>query len=200
MEERNAEERNLNNGFKFSMLHVLSIFIFASLLVITVFMLWRTSRKSTDILIYEDIQLLSKIFEKINRECRILGFVHDKNYIDFLTVKDFVGSEVGSMNLMLAQQWKGPYLKDNPTIQQRQYQILHAQKGYFIVPGDGIVLGNGKKIGTDFVLDKNSDMSKILKDTNQLMSPVGALAVEIQVGSSALAGAMQGGFIFQDID
>ena len=70
----------------------------------------------------------------------------------FLTnpVKSFEGSEVGSLNLAYPKKWQGPYLGDNPTFQGKAYQIIRTKNGYFVTPGDGIMLPNGLVIGRDF--------------------------------------------------
>lgn len=161
-------------------------FIAGSLLLIlfgiSVFVLWKQAKSSTDVVIAQDVAQLQKIFEDIHRDCGIVDFEHTKNYIDFLTVKEFVGSEVGAMNLLHPTNWKGPYVQNNPTIQEKEYIILRTEKGYFIVPGEGVALGNGKIVGKDFGLNENADVQKWLGDHNKLYSQFGALGAKIEVG------------------
>ena len=64
------------------------------------------------------------------RSFSIYGFDYQKNPINFLNIKSFEGSEVTSMNLTFPDQWEGPYLSDNPTIQQKDYLIVKTKKGY----------------------------------------------------------------------
>lgn len=159
--------------------------IFTTLLMISISMIWRQTKIVTDLIIQQDLQMLTKILNHINQECRIIKVKHEKNYIDFLTVTSFVGSEVGGLNLAFAQRWKGPYLKDNPTIQEKNYVLLANKQGYFIVPGDGVVLNNGKKIGVDIILNAQTDMQKLLKKGGCLHSEYGALAAKMDVGFNA---------------
>lgn len=163
---------------------MIAIGVFAVLFLISVGMLVRQSSRSSDILIVQDVQELKQVMQSIHQDCKILSLEHTKNYIDFLTVKEFVGSEVGAMNLAYPQNWKGPYVKDNPTVQQRQYVILKTEKGYFIVPGDGVKLGNGKKIGTDIVLDSSTDVAALLQDSEGLKSEQGSLGTRVDIGTS----------------
>lgn len=164
----------------------IAVIIFAFLFTISALMLFMQSQKASDKLIVQDVKRLKQIIMKIDQDCKIIGFEHTKNYIDFLTVKDFVGSEVGAMNLAYPQNWQGPYLKDNPTVQQQQYIILKNKKGHYLVPGDGVVLANGKKIGTDIILNADTNIEKLAQDPNGLKSPEGVLAVSLDIGKNFL--------------
>ena len=136
----------------------LGAIIFAMSLIV----LWYQGKKASDRIIADHIVQLDAIFENIHRTCNIINFEHQKNYIDFLTVKSFVGSEVGSMNLAYPEKWVGPYLDDNPTIQEQYYQIVRTKKGYFIVPGLGVRLSNGKIIGKDIILSEDADIQGMI--------------------------------------
>ena len=164
-----------------TLLPFVSATIFSTLFIISVVMFWRQAYQPTDSLIHQDIVALQKIFQKINKDCKTISFAHEKNYIDFLTVKEFVGSQVGSINLAFPKFWKGPYLNENPEIQGHAYVILKNKQGYFIVPDNGVVLGNGKVIGKDIILNCKTDMKKMLQDLNGLKSSAGALAAPVEV-------------------
>lgn len=166
---------------------VVTVIVFGSLLAITLFMQFRNIRTVTDHVIHADIMQLQQVFSQIHKECYIIDFEHKRNYIDFLNVISFVGSEVGSMNLAFAKNWKGAYLKNNPTIQQKLYVVLKNKQGFFIVPDDGVVLDNGKVIGTDIKLGWESDMKSLMSNNNALLSNVGVLAAPIQVGSKPIS-------------
>ena len=161
-----------------------AILLFVSLFGISIYKLYRTSTRSSDVIITEQVQKLKTIFDQIHKDCGIIDFEHEKNHIDFLTVKSFVGSEVGPMNLLYPRQWKGPYVQDNPTIQEEMYVILHNKSGYYIVPGDGVKLLNGKVVGTDVVLDYQTDMKQAMLQEDALKSESGVLAVKIDVGKT----------------
>lgn len=164
-----------------SLLFFLAATIFSALFVISAVMFWEQTHKSVDAMVHQDVMALQKVFQKIHQDCKILSFDHEKNYIDFLTVKEFVGDQVGAMNLAVAKFWKGPYLKENPEVQEHAYVILKNKQGYFIVPGDGVVLSNGKVVGKDIVLHANTDMKKMMQSPNGLKSSAGILAAPIEV-------------------
>ncbi len=119
-------------------------------------------RRSTDVVIADHVQMLSSILTTINTTCGIIDFEHSRNYIDFLNVRSFVGSEVGSMNLKNPQHWQGPYVEDNPTIQEKMYIILKTKTGYYIVPDNGVELRSGAIIGKDLILDSQTNIEKLL--------------------------------------
>ena len=100
--------------------------IFLSLFFIAIFNLLYESKVEVDHLVSTHIQQLEAIFQKIDQKCKILSFSQDKNYIDFLTVKEFSGSQVGPIMLMFPEKWEGPYIKDNPAIQEKLYQLIKA--------------------------------------------------------------------------
>lgn len=159
--------------------------IFAGLLVFlgfafSVYFYWSHNKDFTDALIVQDIKKLSSIFDSIKNNAGIQSFEHQKNYIDFLTVKDFIGSEIGSMNLNHPEKWQGPYVDDNPTVQDKYYLVVQTNNGYFITPGEGVKLANGKVIGKNILLDKDADVRAMISDKSYLLSEYGPLAVEIK--------------------
>ena len=130
---------------------------------------FKSSSKQLNIAIMsEDINNLKNIFNRIQATCRIIDFDAQKNIINFLNVGNFEGSEVGPMNLAYPDKWEGPYVDDNPTMQTLEYQVVKTKKGYFITPGDGVELPNGKIIGKDIPLTENTDIEQLMK-TDLLM-------------------------------
>ncbi len=130
---------------------------------------YKDSQTISSQLTAQTIEELAQIFKKIDDSCKIIDFEHEKNYVDFLTVEKFIGSEVGSMNLTYPEKWEGPYLRDNPTIQEKYFVIIDTPKGYYLAPGDGVKLANGKIIGTDLILDRNTDFEKLIQDKDMLL-------------------------------
>ncbi|MGE0010018.1 MAG: hypothetical protein AB7F19_05770 [Candidatus Babeliales bacterium] len=161
------------------------VLFFTILLCISFFTWWQQASVWQEQVIDEHITTLLGIFKRIDAECHITGFEHQKNYIDFLNVATFAGSEVGSMNLAQPHKWKGPYIKDNPTIQEKQYQIVRTHKGYFIVPGEGVELGNGKVIGKDIVFDEDADIEAMMQDEHALKFKEYKLAAPLILKSEA---------------
>jgi len=134
------------------------------LLLITIGAFLYNAKMATNRIIGKHIEEMEQIFNDINEKCGILGFEHDTNFVDFLTVGSFVGSEVGSMNLREPKNWEGPYLHDNPTIQTKYYEIVRTDKGYFLVPGKSVKLSSGLVIGEDIVFDKDVDIAALIEN------------------------------------
>jgi len=163
---------------------VLTVILFFILIGVSLFKLFYDVKVSSDAIITQEVKQLVKIFKRIDKKCKIIDFDYQKNNINFLNVEKFTGSEVGPMNLVYPQNWEGPYLKDNPTIQGKEYQIVKTKKGYFIVPGQGVKLSNGKVIGKDIVFDRNADIPKMMVDEKFLNFKGESLAVPLDVGVS----------------
>lgn len=151
--------------------------------------------KKTDIgeIITQDVQKLSDIFENIHKEAGIISFDFQKNPINFLTIKKdgFVGSEVGSMNLAYPKKWNGPYVKDNLAVRGVEYLVVRTKKGYFITPGLGLKLPNGKKMGTDIPLDENASIAAMAVDENFLSFKGKPLAVRLKFNDQDPAKTVQ---------
>ena len=131
----------------------------------------------------EYIQLLAGVFGQIDKHCTILSFEHKSNPINFLNVKNFVGSEIGAMNLKYSDRWKGPYAIYNPTYQGKLYEVIKAQDGFYVVPGNGVVLPDGRVIGKDIVLDENANLAQLISNGSLLIDGK-PLAVKIEIGSA----------------
>ena len=154
--------------------------LLAVLFIITITRFVLQARIATDRVIAEHIEILAPIFKKIDETCKIIGFEHESNYIDFLTVKSFVSSDVGSMHLIYPDAWEGPYLQENLTVQGKIYQIVKAKQGYYIVPGDGVELANGKIIGKTLRFNKNTDMDTLIRQNLLYMGKPLAAPIEFK--------------------
>ena len=91
-------------------------------------------------IINEDLARLSRVFDQIDKTCNILNISCNRCVIDFLTVKNFITSEVGCLNLAFPERWEGPYLGTNPRFQEKHYELVSVDEGLFIVPGDTVKL------------------------------------------------------------
>ncbi len=161
----------------------LTVLFFLSLIGLTIFTVRHKTRQFSGQAMVNDIYHLANIFERINKDCMILSFDYQKNNINFLNVKSFTGSEVGPMNLAHPDRWNGPYMKDNPTMQGKEYQIVRTDAGYFIVPGDDVQLPNGKVMGKDIILSEDSDIAALAQDPDYLSFNGKSLAVQIQIST-----------------
>lgn len=157
--------------------------VFVVLVVVALLVQWYVSPVNESAQIVQDLVTLSKVLQQIDRDATIIGFDHQKNWINFLQIKKdgFVGSEVGSVNLAYPEKWNGPYMQDNPTIQDKEYMVIQTKQGYFIAPGVGVKLPNNKVIGTDIKLDEESDIMALMNDTNALLYDTKRLAVPLQL-------------------
>ena len=59
---------------------------------------------------------------------------------------------------------------------------MHTKKGYFIVPGTGVRLSNGKVIGKDIVLDEDADIEQMAADDQALRYRGKKLAARVPTG------------------
>ncbi|MFH1643643.1 MAG: hypothetical protein ABIA74_00510 [bacterium] len=158
------------------------IFSVTLFLALVFFFVWRNFKSRpyfSAILINTDISKILDSLSKIDRDCSILEIQNDRDYIDFLSVEKFKGSEVGPLNLAYSKNWKGPYVQQNPVFQGKLYEIVKAKDGIFIVPGQGASLPNGYIIGKDFKVDKNSEILEMLKKGGKLNFEGRPLAVKI---------------------
>lgn len=162
----------------------LSAIFFMVLVGIAIFSVRSGAKQFSGEAMVSDIVLLAGLFEQINNDCTILSFDGQKNPINFLTVGSFAGSEVGSMNLVHPERWRGPYLHDNAAIQGIEYQIVRTDAGYFIVPGEGVKLPNGQIIGKDLHLDATADIAKLVQEGQALNFKGKPLAVQILSGDN----------------
>lgn len=159
-----------------------AIVIIILLVVLSVTNFFTSSELLTGRLIANDVKKLQEIFNRIHATCHIVGFDNQKNSINFLNVGSFVSSEVGSMNLAYPDKWEGPYVADNFELQGKEYMIVQTNAGYFITPGEGVKLPNGKTIGTDIKLDLDTDIMALMHDKEGLYYkglPLAAQMVDI---------------------
>lgn len=160
--------------------------LFAILLIASGITIKYRNKQYLGDLIFKDVSNLVRIFETINRDCIILGFDYQKNPINFLNIKSFSGSEVGPMNLLYPKKWRGPYATKNPTMEGIEYQIIHTRQGYFIAPGQGVKLPNGKIIGKDILFDEQADIIQMAKDPYTLNFQNKPFALQLYIGKQAL--------------
>ncbi len=138
--------------------------VIVGLCIVTVINFYYRSEYVTGTIISQEVKRLSGIFQSIQQRCKIIGFDNQQNRINFLNVEKFVGSEVGPMNLQYPEKWEGPYLKDNPTIQTKEFMVVRTKQGYFVTPGNGVRLPSGKVIGKDIVFDESADIDQMIQD------------------------------------
>ncbi len=147
---------------------IVSSLLIGFLFLLTLGWYWYRSTQAIGLIINDDVAKLATIFEKIDSTAGIAGFDYQKNPINFLNVRSFVGSEIGSMNVKYPKKWQGPYLDDNPSIQGKDYMVVKTKKGYYITPGEGVKLPNGLVIGVDVKLDEDADIDALVQKSHPL--------------------------------
>ena len=179
---------------------ILTIALFAILVGISIFSLTYKSKTNTVTLIDNDLRVLVDIFNRIDKDCKILNFDYTQNRINFLNVKSFAGSEVGAVNLAYPEHWQGPYVTDNPNIQGEEYLIVVTSKGYFITPGTGVRLPNDLVVGRDIVLNKEADIEAMIKPGGPLNYNGTPLAAKLNVGANIYEQAIREHYLTLDED
>jgi hypothetical protein len=142
---------------------VISATVLILLMLIFTFKVLHDKSNFTSNIISRDLSLIKNAIIKVDSDCKIIDIKENKVIIDFLNVKSFSGSVIGGINLANSEKWQGPYIKNNPTIFQKFYEIASTKEGIFIVPGRGTKLPNGLTIGTDFKIDYNSSITEMIR-------------------------------------
>lgn len=168
---------------------LVAIAVICALIGFSIFTFRARKARDRGVMFTNDIARLVQIFQKIDATAGIAGFDFPKNEINFLNIKKdgFVGSEIGSMNLIRPARWEGPYIEEITSLQEQNYMVVRTDRGYFITPRDGVRLPNGKVIGQDIIIDENSDIESMMQDNALLAYNGSPLAARIMIsGSSAL--------------
>lgn len=169
-----------NSGLiRSSLMPILAISLFSIFVIIAIFNTFVSTKEYKGEIITKEIEQLADALKKIEKDCKIVSLEAQKNSINFLNVKSFAGSQVGPLNLKHPERWKGPYLETNPSMQGKEYLLIRTKKGYFITPGEGVKLPNGKIVGVDIKLDERADIEAMTKDEKQLGYKGKALAVPL---------------------
>ncbi len=179
---------NLNDsheGFAWRIFIPVMVTIFFITMIIIAIVNWRiTSKEYLADIIAKDLGIVASALERIDNDCKILSFDYQKNRINFLNVTSFVGSEVGSVNLAYPDKWQGPYLEDNPTYEEKEYLVVRTKYGYFVTPGEGVTLPNGKIVGKDIILNDNADLVEMAHNNEQLQYNGKVLAIKLKLSTS----------------
>lgn len=149
--------------------------LLVTLLILGVsFVVWQFYKGTSDVnsVIIADIAQLAEIIKRVDARCKIIGFSHEKNNIDFLHLSTVPGRQVNALIIDYPEQWQGPYLKRDLKIQGAFYQIVQTRTGYFIVPGQGVRLDSGKIIGRDIMISKETDLGPLMQHDGLLTDPL----------------------------
>lgn len=147
---------------------IFSTTILLSLLAVFFYKVFHSKPQVVATAIIDDLKIIDTALNHIDKNCNILSIRGDRAIIDFLTVKKFVGSQVGALNLAYSTKWRGPYAQTNPAIQDKFYEIVKTKEGYFVVPGHGVQLPNGLFIGHDVEINFESSIKTMIKPGGRL--------------------------------
>lgn len=145
---------------------IFPIFSSVILVLIFIFFIYRHLKYTPldeAVLIESDLNTIVDKLTQIDKECSILDFKYDRNFIDFLTIKSFISSEVGALNLAYPEKWNGPYLPDILRVQDKVYEVVKSRDGYYVVPGRGVILPNKLEMGKEIIIDDKTNVSALLK-------------------------------------
>lgn len=171
-----------NSGLvRSSLMPVLAITLFCIFIVIAIFNTFVSTRDYEGEIIERDVNKIANAIMQVEKDCKIYSVESQKNSINFLNVKSFAGSKVGPINLKHPERWQGPYMELNPSMQSKEYLLVRTKKGYFVTPGDGVKLPNGRVIGVDIKVDENSDIEAMMKNDQQLAFKSKALAAPLAI-------------------
>lgn len=168
-----------------SLLPVIAVTLFCIFVIIAIFNTFVSSRNYEVGIIERDVKHLADILMQIEKDCKIISFEAQQNSINFLNVKSFAGSQVGPINLKHPDRWKGPYLEVNPSVQSYEYMVVRTKSGYYVAPGNGVKLPNGKVIGVDIKLNEDADIDSMVKDNKLLSYKNRALAAQVTIKKRA---------------
>ena len=115
-----------------------------------------------------DLEVLARVLHVIDESCSILSVKYDHTKIDFLNTVAFEGSEIGGLNLAYPRQWKKSFLKDNPTVEGIEYELVRAKDGFYVMPGQGLRLPNDLVMGKDIIIDRSVAVMPLLKEGGPL--------------------------------
>jgi len=140
---------------------IVGIVLFA-LLVFTMYQFYGGAKNAAERVMANDIDQVVKILEQIDATCEIVNIVRDDAAIDFLQVQAFAGSQIGALQLKYPEKWKGPYLQRNLMVQGIPYELIQTREGFYVIPGKGVRLSNGKIVGKDIIFTRETDVELYL--------------------------------------
>jgi hypothetical protein len=148
---------------------VVSTLFFAVIILVFAIRIFYSRPRIIASIIEDDVKLVTLVLEKIDAKCNILNIEDDYNEVNFLNVASFKGSQVGPINLAYPDRWEGPYLRVNPTIQKKFYEIVRAKDGYFVMPGKGVRLPHGLVMGEDIKITSETAVRPMLERESPLL-------------------------------
>lgn len=117
----------------------------------------------------EEFLIAANIIRSIDNDCKIIKLIGNNNPVNFFNIKEFSGNTIGSIQIADPLKWHGPYLDYIPSYNDVPLSLVNTASGLYIVPGNGTLLENGKIMGTDIIIDQNTNMDEIIKNYPELL-------------------------------
>ena len=174
-------DKRFGSFFKWTARHftIFSSTIFVILLSIFIFKAVYHRSHYLASVIEQDITRIAHALADIDKNCNILSLNGERTAVNFLTVKSFVGTSVGGLNLAYPHKWQGPYLQVNPMCQQHFYELVQTKEGLFLVPGVGVKLPNGHIMGDDVKITAGISVKKLLEKNGVLNNDGNRLGLQL---------------------
>jgi len=138
--------------------------ILLGLLSFTLFRFYQSARAVSQKVIASNVEQIGQALENIDATCEIVAILRDRALIDFLQVQAFAGNQIGPLQLRRPDKWQGPYIDHNLLMQNIPYELVKTREGFYVVPGNGVRLDNGKVIGHDIVFDAETDIGAYINE------------------------------------
>lgn len=159
---------------------VFSSTVLALMLIISLFKVYYNKPYFTASLIGNDVKIVHDALHSIDKRCNILRFNNRRVILDFFTVSSFDGSVIGGVSLAYPKKWTKAVLHRNPIIQQKFYEVVRAQDGFFVVPGEGVTLPTGLVMGKDVVIKRQTQVGPMIRPDGKLFFKGIKLAKRLQ--------------------
>ena len=159
---------------------VFSVTLLTLFLTIFVFRIFRSRTEVLGTVIVDDLAHIERVLNQLDKDCNILSIRTERAVLDFFTVERFAGSTVGCLNLAHPKKWKGPYMKQNPSVQGKLYEVVGTKEGYFVIPGYGVKLPNGLVMGKDVAIRYDTPLAAMLKPGGMLSYEGKPLGIQLK--------------------
>lgn len=120
--------------------------------------------------ISQDVQRLAAIMGEINERCLIKVVSKGRIKLDFLSSDLAPAVETSGLILAHPEQWDGPYVSSTPRIQGKPYELLQTKDGLFVLPGEGVRLPNGYRMGKHVKVSSQSNITAMMTSGGKLFS------------------------------
>ena len=131
-----------------------------------------------------DLHRIASALRALDTDCYITDMRVGLHPVSVLTRRSLADGPF-YIELKESKNWKGPYLKNSPTLQDKPYQLLKTNKSLFVVPGEGVELPSGLVVGTDIEWHADTDVTALTRSGGSLFYKSGPVALEVVYGQGA---------------